>query len=194
MLFSKLNLDPGETIILEVRRHWFIFIWNVLFIIILAVLPAIIFVLLAEFLPATLAPTLEEYFFPVLFIYSIWLLLLWMILFVQWTNYYLDVWYITEKRIIDVDQKGIFHREVSNLRFDKIQDITIEVHGVIATFLRFGHLKVQTASEDSSSFFMKNASRPEEVRRVIFLHHNKEAEVKNIPKILNYNEKENGVF
>ena len=176
MLFSKLNLDPGETIILEVRRHWFMFIWNVVLIALLALIPIIAVTLFIEFLSPVVTAFIEKYFFVVLFMYSLWALLLWVVLFLQWTNYYLDVWYITEKRIIDVNQKRIFHREVSNLRFDKIQDISIEVRGVIATFLNFGDLKVQTAAEDSTDFMLKNAARPEEVRRGIFSRHNREAE------------------
>jgi energy-coupling factor transporter transmembrane protein EcfT len=175
-LFSKLNLDPGETIILEVRRHWIVFISRIVFFLVLFVAPPIIYTLTVAFAPATVTIYAYAYFSMLLFLYSLWLLLLWTGLFIQWTNYYLDVWYITEKRIIDVNQKRIFHREVSNLRFDKIQDISIEVKGIVATFLNFGDLKVQTAAEDSSDFFMVSAARPEEVRKVIFSHHNKEAE------------------
>ena len=110
------------------------------------------------------------------FLYALWLLVLWISFFIQWTNYYLDVWYITEKRIIDVEQKGIFSRNVSSIRFDKIQDINVEVRGVVATFLNYGNVEVQTASETSGSFIMKNASRPELIRQVVFSQHNKQSE------------------
>lgn len=186
-LFSKLNLDPGETVILEVHRHWIVFISRIVFFLVLFIAPPIIYILTIEFAPAVVRVYAMAYFSMLLFLYSLWLLLLWTGLFIQWTNYYLDVWYITEKRIIDVDQKRIFHREVSNLRFDKIQDISIEVDGVVATFLNFGNVKVQTAAEDSGDFFMNSAARPEEVRRVIFSHHNREAEKmhKRDPDIIN---------
>ena len=108
MLFSKLNLDPGETIILEVRRHWFMFIWNVVLIALLALIPIAVVTLFIEFLSPVVTAFIEKYFFVVLFMYSLWTLLLWVVLFLQWTNYYLDVWYITEKRIIDVNQKRRF--------------------------------------------------------------------------------------
>ena len=110
------------------------------------------------------------------FIYSVWLLASWVCFAIQWTNFSLDVWYVTQRRIIDVEQKGIFHREISNLRFDKIQDISIEVTGFIATMLNFGDIHVQTAAEDSSDFFMHNARNPERVRKIIFSQHNVESE------------------
>jgi len=176
MLFSKLNLDPGETILLEVRRHWFVFVLRSVGVFVLAILPIVLFVVLISLVSQEIFKTIELYMTHFIFFYCIWFMFMWMVFFIQWTNYYLDVWFITEKRIIDVEQKRVFHREVSNLRFDKIQDISIEVRGVIATFLNFGDLRVQTAAEDSSDFFMKNASRPEEVRKVIFSRHNREAE------------------
>jgi uncharacterized membrane protein YdbT with pleckstrin-like domain len=177
MLFTHLDLDPGEKIIHEVRRHWYVFLWHIAFSIMLIVLPVLVYLVGLGFLPPTLVSFVTDYFPLTLFIYAIWFLIIWVLLFLQWTNYYLDVWYITERRIIDIQQKGIFHREVSNLRFDKIQDITVEVRGVIATFLKFGDLRVQTASEDSRDFVLKDATRPEEVRKIIFEIHNKSYQV-----------------
>jgi uncharacterized membrane protein YdbT with pleckstrin-like domain len=97
---------------------------------------------------------------------------LWLSFFINWTKYYLDVWYVTEKRIIAVDQRGIFNRGISNLRFDKIQDVTIDVKGFIATLLNYGNVKVQTAGEDNYEFSMSVVSNPENVRKVIFNQHN----------------------
>lgn len=176
MLVSKLNLEPGETVIFEARKHWFVFLLSSAVLVLGALAPLILFIIFSSFFAADPANLSGRASALLVFFYLIWLLVFWVLFFIKWTNYFLDVWFITEKRIIDVDQKGLFHREVSNLRFDKIQDVTIEVRGIIPTFLNFGDLKVQTAAEDSSSFFMKNANRPEEVRKIIFARHNKESE------------------
>jgi uncharacterized membrane protein YdbT with pleckstrin-like domain len=172
---NALNLDPGEDIVLEVRKHWFVFFGTGLFLAIVAVLPLILFGGISRFAPVhlTLPGSISGLSF---FIYSLWLLFLWISFFVQWTTYYLDVWYITEKRIIDVEQKHLFSRTVSNLRFDRIQDITVEVEGIIPTFLDMGTIHVQTAAEDSDDFIMRNASHPEKMRDLIFSHHNQESE------------------
>jgi hypothetical protein len=111
-----------------------------------------------------------------LFVYAVWLMALWMSFFIQWTNYYLDVWYVTEKRIIDVEQKRLFHRSVSSLRFDKIQDISIEVRGLIDTFFDIGNIRVQTAAENSADFVMLHAGSPDRVRNLIFRQHNIQSE------------------
>ncbi len=173
-----LNLEKDEKIILEVRKHWFIFIGNILGLFFGVALPIIAYFLALNFAPDEVLKIILNYKAISLYVYSVWVLILWVSFFIQWTNYYLDVWFVTEKRIIDIDQKGIFHRDISNLRFDKIQDVTVEVNGFIATLLNFGDIHVQTAAEDSSEFSMKGAKNPEHVKKIIFAQHNKEAENK----------------
>lgn len=109
------------------------------------------------------------------------------VLFIDWTKYYLDVWYVTEKRIIIVDQRKLFDRQMSNIRFDRMQDVSLNVQGVIATFLDFGNIKVQTASEDNTEFIMNTVRHPEEVRRIIFSQHNKISEKKHTPDSVHNN-------
>ena len=172
--YAKLHLDADEHVIMEVRKHWIVFAGYAISLLFAALLPCVMYVL-AE----TYASQLFKNFtfpsnFPAIFLffYCLWLLFLWASFFVQWTKYYLDVWYVTEKRIIDVDQKRIFDREISNLRFDKIQDITIDVQGFFSTLLGFGTIRVETAGEDNMDFIMDTVSHPDEVRRVIFSQHN----------------------
>jgi hypothetical protein len=170
-----LNLDQGETIILEVRKHWIVLVSQAIASIFMVIVPPVGFAVLRSVFPEAIRflehPTATFSFF-----YFVWLMVVWIVLFIQWTNYYLDVWYVTEKRIIDVEQKRAFHREVSSIRFDKIQDITVEVKGVIATFFNYGDVRVQTASEDSRDFSMTVAANPERIRKIIFSQHNRESE------------------
>lgn len=177
MSYEKLHLDPDENVILEVRKHWIIFAGIAFGFICAAFLPFIIFTAIKIFASNYLnydLPGNDNALF--LFFYSLWLLTLWILFFVDWTKYYLDVWYVTEKRIIAIDQKNVFHREISNLRFDKIQDITVGIRGFISTLLDFGDVKVQTASEDSVEFTLNTVRHPNDVRKVIFGRQNLENE------------------
>jgi len=174
MIKKKLNLDENENVLLEVRRHWIIFLGHSLALLFAAVLPFAVFTLFKMFLPEVIDAVKISGNQTALFtfFYCLWLLFLWCSFFIEWTKYYLDVWYVTEKRIIDIEQRGLFSREITNLRFDKIQDVTIDTHGFIATLLGFGNIRVQTAAEDSRSFYMATVSHPERVRQVIFNQHN----------------------
>jgi hypothetical protein len=63
------------------------------------------------------------------------------------------------------------------LRFDKIQDVTVDVHGFIPTLKNFGNIKVQTASEDNLDFIIHTVRKPDVVRQVIFSQHNEIGDV-----------------
>lgn len=172
-----LYLDPGEHVLLEVRKHWIVFASEAFAHIVAACLPFLFWELYRHFAPANAQIHIANATHIELFLYSIWFLILWISFFIQWTKYYLTVWYVTEKRIIDVEQKMLFSRDVSNLRFDKIQDITIGVKGLLETFLDIGDIEVQTAAEDSGDFTMKRAARPDQVRSFIFAQHNQASDI-----------------
>lgn len=173
MDYRALNLDPGESIILEVRKHWIIFAAHASGLIFAAFLPFALFTFFKIFAPGMFLikiPGNPSALF--LFFYSLWILALWISFFVDWTKYYLDVWYVTQKRIIIADQKFLFARELSNIRFDKIQDVSVDINGLLPTFLDFGNIRVQTASEDNTEFIATVVRHPEDVRKVIFSQHN----------------------
>lgn len=179
MNYDSLHLEPGEHVILEVRRHWIVFAGYALSLLFAGLLPLVVFTVLGIFAPQyipnmTLPGNTSALF---LFFYALWLLFLWSAFFLQWTTYYLDAWFVTEKRIIDVSQKRIFDREISNLRFDKIEDVTIDVDGFVQTMLGFGNIKVETAGEDKDSFVLYAVADPDHVRQVIFSQHNEIGDV-----------------
>lgn len=173
MNYSILNLEAGENVIYQVRRHWIVFFGYTAGLIFIGILPFILFTFLEIYFPQFFSINVNGNIYALLvFLYSLWLLILWVSFFLDWTKYYLDVWYVTEKRIIIIDQKYLFNREVSNVRFDKIQDVSVEVPGFLSTLLDFGNIKVQTASEGICEFNMRVIRHPAQVRQVIFGKHN----------------------
>jgi uncharacterized membrane protein YdbT with pleckstrin-like domain len=146
------ELDKDEHVLLEVRKHWLVVFVEISVLAIIALLP----LFFAGFVESGI-------FVPV---YSMMLLVLWVIGFVMWTSYYLDVWIITNKKIIDVEQHGLFSREISFLHIDKIQDVTYEVHGIVATMMNIGDVSVQTAGV-AGEFPIKGVPNPEYVQTKI---------------------------
>lgn len=167
---SVIKFEEGEKIVKIVRRHWFVLIPMLLTLLIAAVAPAIVFGLIKSgFVPfeQEFVEDLQDFIYGwKVFAYSIWLLLLWIVFFIEWTDYYLDVWVITDRRIIDIEQKGFFHREVTSFNFAQIQDITVETHGLIETFFKFGTLHIQTAGHNRK-IIIPDARHPEEARSLI---------------------------
>lgn len=159
-------LEKGERIIAEVRKHWFLYIAQVFPAVVLAFVPPVIVAGLAildiqlPFLVDAADVALG------LFVYCIFLLVLWVFAFVQWTDHYLDEWIITPERVIDIDQQGLFHREITSMRFDRVQDVTVEMPGMLATFLKYGEVRVQSAG-DVREILMRHVRRPVEVKRLL---------------------------
>lgn len=163
-----MKLESGETIITVVRKHIIVLLLDALGLILLLLVPLVAWYLLSgrpietEVLTVSLSASSGV----TLMIFALWTLILWILFFIRWTDYYLDNWKITNRRLINTDQKGFFTREVSSLAHAKIQDVTIEVNGIIATLFNFGDVHVQTAAE-MREFVIRNVPRPKEVKQEI---------------------------
>lgn len=187
---SKLiDLYEGEKIVKVVRKHWFVFFVEMLLMALLAVLPAVLYYF---FLPFIATGPLGEQFSwdlifsrvgPPEFLYLVWLLVVWHVAAIIWTDYYLDIWVITNQRIIDIEQLGLFNRRVSAFRLDMLQDVTIEIPGLLATLIKFGNIHVQTAGDDRD-FIMPGVTHPEEVKSIIMREHHAARERLIRPQII----------
>ncbi len=157
-------LKDGEHIVFEVRRHWYVLAKESSVIVLMFLVPLFI---LGGFDYFNLS---ENLFFPILALCAGWMALLWTLFFVIFTNYYLDVWIITDQRIVDIEQFNLFSRDVSEFRMDRVQDITVEVRGIIPTLLGFGDLGIQTAGTHPQ-FRISGIPDPYEVKdRIIKIH------------------------
>jgi len=139
-----LALFPNETILIIIRRHWYAFVWPLALFAVLMVAPSFVLLLAPQLFPGIFTPALQPVVRFALALYYLGLLTM---MLVTWLSYYLDVWIITDHRVIDIEQHGLFHREISEIAVDRIQNVTIEIPGFIPTVLRFGNLKIQTAGE-----------------------------------------------
>jgi len=160
-----MKLEDHEKIIFIIRKHPFYIIIETLGLVVLALIPSIatsLFAWLTSLLPNAIVNSVQLSFGPIElqgFLYSLWLVLLWMVFIARFTDYYLDKWVVTNKRIIDIEQRGFFIREISSVRYNKIQDATIEVTGLIPTLLNFGRIQIQTAGIEQE-FILNTAPNP----------------------------------
>lgn len=171
-----INLDKDEHVIFQIRRHWFVFATQVTSLMILAIVPLFVLMVVDA---SNLQIELNGSFAALAtFAYSWWLMILWIIGYVFWTGYFLDVWIMTNKKLLDVEQHGLFSREVSILHLDKIQDITSEVNGLLATVVNYGDIHVQTAGQQRE-FIIRSVPNPDEVRKKLNESLNRYKELNN---------------
>ena len=165
-LMTLKNMREGEKIVLVVRKHWFVLFRDILALAILFVLPFLLLPLFFGFLAQGQTPIN----FPAgvgFFFASFWTLIIWNLLFARWTDYYYDIWIVTSQRVIDIEQKGFFHRDVATLfNLNLVQDVTTVLTGFFGNILGFGKLQVQTAAS-RDEFVMYDIADPVRVEHEI---------------------------
>lgn len=161
------HLDEKEEVALVLRKHPFVLLWIGLKGFLMLILPPILYLFflifspnVLEFSDGSLVPHLA-----VLGV-SLYYLFLWLFLYIHWLEFYLDVWVVTNERVINVDQRRLFSRRISEVRLVQVQDVTTVVEGFFHTFLKFGDIDLQTAAEQGK-FTFKNIPNPDSVREVI---------------------------
>ena len=173
-----IDLDPNEQVVQKVRKHKFVLVFTSLFLVFFVVIPPLVY----NFIRGNI--TLKGNDFALfLVIYSALMLFAWAVFFKRWTDYYLDVLIITDKRVIDIEQKGFFHRNVATISLEKIQDISVNVSGILATFLDFGTLKIQSAGE-APEFVIRDIPEPNQVKALIYDLHTKRVEAPQSVKVV----------
>lgn len=152
--------SKGEKVELFLRRHWFIFLKVVLGYLALALLPVVFYLVV---LGPNVNALVNDVTYPlsVILIGSFYLFV-WLFFFNAFLDHYLDIWIVTNKRIINIEQKGLFSRMVSEQKLNKVQDVTSQVKGFIPTFLNYGHVFVQSAGT-ISRFDFKDVSHATDI-------------------------------
>jgi uncharacterized membrane protein YdbT with pleckstrin-like domain len=164
---KEFELEPGESVVLETRKHWFIFLTELVPYAILAIIPFALPGLL-QFAPP-LAPYAKFLDYSTALghaLLGVWLLVTWTSAWGTFTRYFLNAWVLTNQRIVNIKQHGYFNREVSSLFLSRIQDVTTSVAGVLPSLLNIGNITVQTAGEEEE-FNMRGIPRPEQMRDII---------------------------
>lgn len=159
-------LEPDEKILLTVRKHWLFLLKEMVVLLGLLALPLILIFIYEIFALDGMVAFQGTVGFLWTGLAALWALYCATLIFMIWTDYYLDVLVVTTKRIFDVEQRGLFFRNSSSFRLDRVQDITVTVSGVLATFMNFGTIHIQTAG-DAREFVATYIPQPYDVKRLI---------------------------
>jgi len=171
MLYEKIQLELGETVVAQTRRHWFIITMQLLSLFMVAILPVLLYLLVGVLASdyIEIDSVVEESWAQLIFIYVVWLMFVWISVFNVWTDYYLDVLTITNRRIILINQKGFFRRNVASFRLERLQDINVEINGLIPTLLDYGTIHAETAGNSDEEFRGRDLPHPRDIKSKILL-------------------------
>ena len=152
-----------EEILLVVREHWFLLLFK--FIVWLMFLVALeLFQYYGNIsLPGLFTGDFGMVTNLFMEVYKIFLLLS---LFLIWLFHYLNIQVITNVRVVESSQTGLFDHIVSELHIDKIEDVSSKTTGVFGTIFDYGTVTVQTAGT-LEKFEFDNVPNPGQIEKII---------------------------
>jgi uncharacterized membrane protein YdbT with pleckstrin-like domain len=158
------GLEADEQIIYTLRQQWFAILPVFIGGFFVFAIPTGAYIYLANALPAFLQDQASAAMFymgaSIFFLYA------WLFLFQNFLDWYLDVWVVTNKRIINIEQHGLFGRTMSELLLYNVQDVTSDVRGLVHSMFDYGDVFIQTAGE-RERFDFENVNHPNEVAKRI---------------------------
>lgn len=162
---SEINFQSGERVFLKLRKHWIILLRDTIGTIIVGILPLIAVLAIAV---VGIIPSTALAYTPIfVFVMLAWLLVIWMALVALWTDYYLDMWIVTDRRVISIDQMGLFRRRITSWTLDHVQEVSVETSNILETLLNYGTIQIETAGPDDEHATVEGIPHPEKIRAAI---------------------------
>lgn len=153
----------NETIHLVVREHWF----NLFLKILVWAFFAVVLILFNRFASNYLPVLFEGTFASITLLFvQVYTLFLTLSLFLIFVFYYLNIQVVTNLRVVDIDQVGLFSHVVSELHLSKIEDVTSQINGVFGTLFNYGDVYVQTAGA-TERFEFTNVPNPGGIEKLL---------------------------
>jgi uncharacterized membrane protein YdbT with pleckstrin-like domain len=87
-------------------------------------------------------------------------IIVFLVWFYSWVGWYYSVYIVTEQRIIEIRQHGLFNRRVSEWRLEMVQNVNYHIKGFQAVIFGYGDITAQTFSGD---LIMPTIHRPTQI-------------------------------
>lgn len=155
---------PYEKIVYLLRRDTVTFIPRILLLLILIGVGYGLYSLLKILFPALFINNIP--LAVLILLGGVYALSIWLFFYTAFINYFLDIWIVTNDRIIDIHQHGLFARTIAELDLFRVQDVTSEAKGFFATVFDYGNVYIQTAGEKERFTFF-NVPEPHKIREAI---------------------------
>lgn len=162
-----------DEIILFVRKYWIKYFFIALFACLVISIP---FILVLSFLfNASLTNMQVEYATIILSIY--FLILLGLVLY-AFVDYYLDIFILTQDRVVFVRQNGFFNRQIDEVYYKDVDEVGVDVKGFLKSTFNYGDLVLHPGN-DLAVLTVDGIHEPHKVARLIMdkhkeFYHNKE--------------------
>jgi membrane protein YdbS with pleckstrin-like domain len=126
------NMRPWEKIVMVIKRHWIVFVILWIYFVLAIIVSISLYVLLWF---NALNHMLNIAFW---LIFSLFL-------YIEWLNHELDMYIVSDNRIIWVEQITFLNRTVSECNLWQVQEVNSKTSGLFANILNYWTLSIQTA-------------------------------------------------
>jgi uncharacterized membrane protein YdbT with pleckstrin-like domain len=143
MKVFEIELHDQEKILMKVRQHWLLLVWpswKFIFLTALGIYPAAKFEAFRGNLIALL-------------LFFCWVLLVFNSCFHLFLNWYLNVYVVTNKRVINVTHHSLFERQTTEASLQRVQDVTHKTLGFLSMLFNYGDVIIQTAGHHTLIHF-----------------------------------------
>ena len=147
------NLRPWEEVKMVVRRHWIVFVMLWVHALAGLIINIVLYSLFGNQLWVNI----------ITLIYLSWFIVF---MYIEWINHELDMYVITNSRIIWIEQIWFLNREVSQCALADVQEVNSKTKGFFANMLNYWSLTIQTAW-NASNFHMDYTPDPLQTSRKV---------------------------
>ena len=148
------NLRPGEEVIMVVKRHWIIYL-----ILILVFISWILFTVLSYIIFwASILNHLVNIVFWMFFS---------VLLYIKWLDHELDMYAITNNRIIWIDQISFLNRTVTECNLWQVQEVNSKTKWIFANMLNYWTLTILTAWNATNMIMDFAPNSMQEARKIL---------------------------
>jgi len=160
---SFIQLSEGEQIIAVLHRNWFHIAKQYVSVLLMLIVVFGALISVPIFFPDAFGADIRNV---IALLENLFLMGVWIYGFMIWIDYWFDIWIMTNQRVINIEQEGMFRRVASELNYAKIQDVTAQVEGFFQTVINYGDVQVQTAGTEEK-FLFRTISDPNKVKEMI---------------------------
>ncbi len=131
------NLREWEKVEMVIRRHWIIFVFLAFYGFIGLIINILLYILFTSGLWLNILTI----------IYVLWLIVY---IYIIWINHELDMYVVTNSRIIWIEQIWFLNRQVSQCTLKDVQEVNSKTQWFFANMLDYWDLTIQTAWNTSN--------------------------------------------
>lgn len=160
------NQRNNERIFVFSRQHYINYAFNGFLLLFLSLIPTIIINIIISGI--TSIPLINGVYIRDLIILAtcVYYIVLTIYFMLTWIVHYYNVLIITDQRVVEIKQEGLFNRDINELSFEQVQDVSSHTVGILSTLFDAGDIEIQTAGS-LSNFHIKNVPRSNDVVSII---------------------------